>query len=261
MSGKVMLMWAGGKESALVYKKLVDAGYQVAKLCVLTDEGKGVYNNTLRGVRTQRNFMPIEVIQAQAAAIGVELVQISIADISSLREYYDSLAEWAQKCQQVYSEFKTEGGTHIAFGYFNPMCLESKNVGVVGLEPLYPLMGMTEEQIVDDFVTSGFKAKIIRTNRNLYGLEAMHHLCGCEWDANVRQEIRDNNISVIGEDGSFGTICFDGPIYNTPLPIVYGEVLRFNVDEHMSTAKLSDMNAFNVLQVGATRAFLQMSIQ
>ena len=261
MSNTVMLMWAGGKESALAYKKLVDAGEDVTKLCVLTDEGKGVYNEVLLGVRTQRNYIPIEIIQAQADSMGVELVQIKINDIVNLRQYYDSLAEWALKCQEVYVDFKeNHGGTAIAFGYFDSMCLESKNVGLAGLEALYPLMGMTEEQIVSEVINSGFKAKIVRTNPNLYGMKALHELCGQDWNQSAVDLCIENEISPIGEDGSLGTVCYDGPIFSSPININYGEPILFDVDEVLSTSKIADMNAFNVLQTGATRNFLSMSI-
>lgn len=259
-TGKVLLLWAGGKESALAYKKLVEQGFDVVKLCVITDQGNGVYNGTMRGVRTQRNFIPIEIIQAQADALGLELIQIASTDITSLREYYDSLAEWATLSQQAYATFKLEGGTHVAFGYHDSMCLESKNAGIAGLEPIYPLMGITQDEIVDEFINSGFKARVIRTNPNVYGIPPRHDLCGKEWDAETRQIFKDHGVSVIGEDGSFGTICYEGPIFNTPLNIKFGEVIHFNVDEMFSTTKLADMNAFNVLQVGATRSYLMISL-
>lgn len=260
MTKNAMLMWAGGKESALTYKKLLEAGYNVVKLAVLTDEGKGVYNEKLMGIRTQRNYVPLEIIQAQADSLGVDLITIPITDITSLSEYYNSLNEWAVKCQTAYKEFKQQGGTHVAFGYYDSMCLESKNVGVAGLEVLYPLIDMTESQIVEELIQNNFKCKVVRTSPTVTGIPAYSDFCGKDWGYDVVQKCLELGISTIGEDGGFGTVCYEAPIYSNSIPIKVDEVITFDVDELLSTAKLSDMNAFNVLQLGAKRTFANISL-
>jgi diphthamide synthase (EF-2-diphthine--ammonia ligase) len=255
-----MLLWGGGKESALSYKKLKDENYNVTKLVVLTDEGRGVYNEKLLGVRTQRNYIPIEIIQEQANLLGVELIQIKINDIDKLSQYYESLNEWSKKCRDVYVKFKSEGGTHVAFGYFDSMCLESKNVGLAGLEPIYPLLQMTENEVIGELLKDNYACKIVRTSPSVTGIPAYEELCGKDWNINTIEKCKELGISPIGEDGSFGTICYDGPIFDNPIPIKINNILSFNVDDMLSTAKLSDMNAFNILQIGSKRTFANISL-
>ena len=261
MPKRVMLMWAGGKESSLSYKKIIDGGDEVVSLCVLTDQGRGVYNTVFRGVRTQRNYIPINLIERQAEVLGIPLIQIPINDIQSLSQYYDSLDEWAEKCTDVYSQFKQEGGTHIAFGYHTSMCLESKNVGMAGLEPLYPLANMTEDQIVNELIVNSFKAVIIRTNNSVYGSAGgRHEECGQQWGGSVCAAAKQSGASQIGEDGTFGTFCYDGPIFPTPINVNADTLVTMEVDNFISTATVYELNALNVLQHGAIRTFAELSL-
>lgn len=260
MTKNVMLLWGGGKESSLAYKKLTESGYNVVKLAVLTDQGQGVYNDRLLGVRTQRNYVPLEIIQAQAHSLAVDLVTITVSDISKLSDYYATLDEWAIKCQAAYHQFKQQGGTHVAFGYANSMCLESKNVGLADLQAVYPLMGMTEMQIVEELIQHNFKSKIVRASLTVTGIQANADFCGKDWDRAVVEKCLELGISPIGEDGGFGTICYDASIYSSPIPIKVNDIITFDVDTLLSTAKLSHMNAFNVLQLRAQRTFADTSL-
>lgn len=261
MTKRVMLMWAGGKESALAYKKIVDGGDVVDSICTLTDQGQGVYNSLFSGVRTQRNYIPITLIEKQAEVLGVPLVQIAINDIQSLSQYYDSLVEWSEKCIDVYAQFAQQGGTHVAFGYHTSMCLETKNVQAAGLECLYPLLNMGEQQIVDALLSDQYKSVIVRTNNSVYGTSAgRHHECGEQWDETVCAAAIAANASQIGEDGTFGTFCYDGPIFSQPIDVTVLREVEVNVDDFLTTAKVSDLNAFNVLQFGATRSFADLAL-
>ena len=67
MSGRHALMWSGGKDSALALHRVRAAGIEVARLINFYDAATG---------RVRFHATRVEMVQAQAAAAGIELQAI-----------------------------------------------------------------------------------------------------------------------------------------------------------------------------------------
>lgn len=65
MGSGFVCSWSGGKDCCLAYLRALDAGLEPVALVTMLTEG---------GVRTRSHGLPLDVIEAQAAALGLPLV-------------------------------------------------------------------------------------------------------------------------------------------------------------------------------------------
>lgn len=137
--------------------------------------------------------------------------------------------------QNVYPEFLISLGqkydlSYCAFGdifredmksYRQDICLE------VGLQPLLPIFGWDEEEILNQFINAGFKGiiKVIDT------LRVPPHLLGKPIDYSLIKMLKEMDISLCGENGEYHTFVYDGPIFTKPVTFQMGEPM--NIDTNL----------------------------
>jgi uncharacterized protein (TIGR00290 family) len=201
-----------GKDSTLALYDLLNSNeYEVTLLFSTVTEG---FNRTsIHGVRE-------ELLEAQAASIGIPLQKIRIPEQCS-NEQYGSIME------KELASMKSQGIDHIAFGdlfledvrrYREEMLIPT------GITPIFPLWGINTTELIHRFLSLGFRT--ITTCVDLTRLP--ENFSGREIDNEFLAEL-PAEVDPCGENGEFHSFVFDGPIFKKPIQFEIGQK-KFSAD-------------------------------
>ncbi len=203
-----MLLWSGGKDSALALHELRRAGeYAVAALLTtVTEEYDRV---SMHGVRRA-------LLERQAVAVGLPLTQVFIPKHCSNAEY---AVRMASACEEM-----KETGIHTAA--CGDIFLEDVRryregqLAEAGMRSVFPLWGRDSAQLARTFVAVGFAAVTVCVDARVLGKEWV----GRVYDARFLADL-PAGIDPCGENGEFHTFVSDGPIFREGVAWVRGEVV------------------------------------
>jgi uncharacterized protein (TIGR00290 family) len=200
--------WSGGKDSSLCLHYIQqDPHYSVD--CLLTSVN-AVHNRiSMHGVRR-------ELLNAQAAAIGLPLQTIELPEQPGMHEYEQAML------QQV-TALKNKGYTHSVFGdiFLEDLKLyREQKLQQVAIDGVFPLWKIPTSQLMDDFLRLGFKAIIVCVNERYLDKS----FCGRIIDASFVRDLPPG-VDVCGENGEYHSFVFDGPVFKHPIPYTKGEIV------------------------------------
>lgn len=189
-------MWSGGKDSALALMRARARGLAVTRLLNFFDPA----TDRVRFHATRR-----ELIQAQADAIGVDLVQIGVP--------WD---QYEGAFREMLGDLRDEGFRGIAFGDIHLADVRAwfeERVRAAGLEHVEPIWGEAPASLLDEFIASGSRAVItcVETPK----LDASW--LGRVIDETFARDIARLPIDPAGENGEYHSFTFAGPIFREPL--------------------------------------------
>jgi uncharacterized protein (TIGR00290 family) len=195
-----------GKDSTLALHELLNSNeYEVKLLFSTVTDG---FNRTsIHGVRE-------ELLEAQVMSIGLPLQKIRIPEQCS-NEVYGSIME------KELALMREAGIDHIAFG---DLFLEDvrryreQMLKPVGMTPLFPLWGINTTELIDRFLSLGYKT--ITTCVDLTKLP--ESFSGREINREFLEEL-PMEVDPCGENGEFHSFVFDGPIFKEPIQFEIGE--------------------------------------
>ena len=214
MKKPLIMSYSGGKDSSLALFELRSspewsADWEVKRL--LTTANSTYDRSSMHGVRR-------ELIEKQAASIGLPL------DIVWLTPE-DGGEGYKKKMNQTLEFYKESGVTTIAFGdlYLEDIrTYREKMNASVGMDSLFPVWGIPTKRFAKEFIEKGFKAIVVCVDTTQ--LDAS--FCGRLFDHSFLEDLPEG-VDWCAEKGEFHTFCFDGPIFNEPIPFEVGEsVLR-----------------------------------
>lgn len=199
MDKNSFVSWSGGKDSCLSLYKAIKMGYAPVKL--LTMFGT-------EGISSAHRLNE-KIIKAQAESIGIEYV----IGKSSFDEY-----------EKVFVSnlkiFKEQG---INYGIFGDIDLEEHKqwedrvCQSASMEAVLPLWKRSRKEIVKEFITLGFKAKIVVVNTKILDTGFL----GQDLSVSLVEEIEKCGADPCGENGEYHTIVYDGPIFKKPVDIKF----------------------------------------
>ncbi len=201
MKDKIILAWSGGKDCAVALIKLQQAyRYEVSHLMttVNTETGRIISHDT-----------PLELIAAQADALGIPLHPVEMPPTPTNQEYEEALEAAFYQLRQtgVYN--------HVAYGdLFLEDVREYRDAHLhrVGMKSMYPLWGRDTRGLAQEFIELGFKALTVSVD-----LTRMNQsFVGRDFDANFLRDLPPH-VDPCGENGEFHTFVYDGPIFKTPI--------------------------------------------
>lgn len=205
---KAFCSWSGGKDSCLALQRALRSGYDVEVLLTMFDETED---------RSRSHAVPRELIQAQAAALGIELVT--------------ARASW-QNYERVFGEqLKTFQKRKIAHGIFGDIDLqahrdwEEKICAAAEIEAVLPLWLENRRAIVDEFLAEDFKAVVVCVNEKF--LDAS--FCGRIFDEKFVAGL-PNSVDACGENGEFHTFVFAGGNFKNPVKYEIAEIYRHELE-------------------------------
>lgn len=170
---------------------------------MLTEEGK----------RSRSHGLSLEVLQAQASALGMRLVTRG----TSWEDYERNFVLEAGK-------LKEEGIAAAIFGdidllehrdWIERVCSE------IGIEAALPLWNTEREHLLEEFVSQGFKAIVVSVKDGALGRRWL----GRTLDRNMIALFKSSGIDPSGEAGEYHTCVVDGPIFSRPVRLEKGETI------------------------------------
>ena len=206
MPYKSYFNWSGGKDSSLaLYHALNDKSYSIEKL--LTNVNKQYGRISMHGVRE-------ELLEQQAAAIGIPLQKIVLPDQPSMSEYEEQL-------MQIMRQLQNEKFTH---GLFGDIFLEDlrtyreTQLAKVQMTGVFPLWKRDTSELIHEFIDLGFKTVVVCVKAELLD----ESFAGRIIDKDFLKDL-PSNVDPCGENGEFHTFVFDGPIFKKPVAYQPGE--------------------------------------
>lgn len=202
------LSWSGGKDSALALRALTrDGPPPVALVTTVTEPYARV---SMHGVRR-------ELLAAQAAAVGLPLVEVAIPAGAS-NEVYES------RLSQALATPPLDAVTELAYGdlfladlraYRETWCAS------VGRTVAFPLWGRDTAALAREFIAAGYRATVVC----LDPARVPARLAGRPFDEKLLGEL-PADVDPCGENGEFHTFVHDGPGFAHPVRCAPGVVVE-----------------------------------
>jgi uncharacterized protein (TIGR00290 family) len=204
---KTLVSWSSGKDSAWMVHTLRQRG-DVEIGALLTTINETAQRVAMHAVR-------VDVVQAQAAALGIPLWLVPIPSPCPNEIYEDAM-------RRAVARAVGEGFTHAAFG---DLFLEDirkyreERLAGSGLTPLFPLFGTAADTpaLARRMIASGLRARITCLNPKVMD----RSFAGREFDASLLDELPPS-IDPCAERGEFHTCAYAGPMFNHPVAVDTG---------------------------------------
>jgi len=202
---KCLISWSSGKDSAWLVHVLRSRGdIEIGALMTTINEP---------AQRVAMHAVRVELLEAQAAALGLPLWKIPIPSPCPNEAYEQAMA--AAVARAV-----AEGFTHVAFG---DLFLEDvrryreERLAGTGLTPMFPLFGADTAALAREMVASGLTARITCVNPAVLD----PRFAGRDFDAALLADLPPG-IDPCGERGEFHTCAYGGPMFSHAIPIETG---------------------------------------
>jgi len=170
-------------------------------------------------------------MEAQAAAIGLPLLRLSIATQSAHPCRTDGndgvMQEYEQLMADTMLRYKAAGVTAVAFGDIfleHLRAYRESNLARAGLRGVFPLWRRNTAELVQTFVELGFKAYLTCVDAEKLG----QSFAGRRLDHQLIHDL-PADVDPCGEHGEYHSFVFDGPIFREPVHVRVGEVVQRDV--------------------------------
>jgi len=206
-----IVSFSGGKDSSLALYHALQSGTVIGLIVMLEEQGQ----------RSRSHAMPLDIIEAQADAIGLPVFMTS----SSWADYEDKFIDLMNQAKQKGVEVLVTGDLDMP----QHGCWHDRVTQQVGLKLGMPLWLRPHREVVEEFINLGFRSVVVTVNLKLgMKVEDLGKILTLEYI----QELESRDIDPCGEGGEFHTTVIDGPIFNKAIPvrqcnIVYHEEYAF----------------------------------
>ncbi|HVX34086.1 MAG TPA: ATP-binding protein [Solirubrobacterales bacterium] len=207
MSG-VALSWSGGKDSALALWTMRGEGVEPVALLTTVTEDYG---------RVSMHAVRRELLAAQAAAVGVPLVEVGIP-AACVNEVYE---------ERMAAALGSPPLAEVEELAFADLFLEDirsyreERLAAIGRRARFPIWGRETGALAERFVDAGFEATLVCVDPRR--LDAA--FAGRAFDADLLRDLPPG-VDPCGENGEFHTFVTAGPIFSAPVPIAHGETVE-----------------------------------
>jgi diphthine-ammonia ligase len=198
--------WSGGKDSCLALYRAIQEGISPRYLLTMCVE---------EGGRTRSHGLSVDIIEAQAQSLGFPVITQNV-----------SWSEYEKKYVVKLRHLKNDG---IKCGIFGDIDIdenrewEEKVCQMAGLEPFLPLWKQKRLDLLQEFLSCGFKAVVVATNNEKLGKKFLGKLL----DKTLVEEFKKLGIDPSGEEGEYHTVVVDGPIFSKVIHLNPGsDILR-----------------------------------
>jgi uncharacterized protein (TIGR00290 family) len=190
--------WSGGKDSALALRVAIDHGARPTTLLTMLDES---------GERSRSHGLPLAVLEAQADALGLELVTRAASWAGYTDAFVEALAllRASNHSQCIFGDIDIAAHRE----WCEDVCTRA------GLSACHPLWQRDRRELFHELLERRFAAMIVvvraRTlDRSFLGRMLNH---------DVLAELEALGIDACGENGEFHTLVTDGPQFARPLDV------------------------------------------
>lgn len=212
MAKKNLVCWSSGKDSAAAFHVFTKKNGIQSVAALLTTMTRGYNRVSMHGVRKQ-------LVETQAAAIGLPLYPVYIEKRSSNTQYQNAM-------KKACGHWKNQGIVAMVFG---DIFLESlrqyreEQLAAVGMKAVFPLWKKSTAFLARRFFRAGFKAVITCVDTTV--LDAS--FAGREYNEECVRDL-PAGVDPCGENGEFHSFVYDGPIFNRPVKFTRGRKVTRN---------------------------------
>ena len=200
--------WSGGKDSALaLYYCKQNPELDIAHLVTSVNAHHG--RISMHGVRES-------LLDAQAEALGIPMRKLCLPESPDMKEYESLMSG-------LVADMVADECTHAIFG---DIFLEDlrryreEKLATQGLKGLFPLWKRDTSELIREFLDLGFKTMLVCVDASLLD----QSFAGRIIDSDFLKDL-PHNVDPCGENGEFHTFVFDGPIFQSPIPVIRKEVV------------------------------------
>ena len=218
---KAVFNWSGGKDSALALQKVLEEK-EFEVLALLTTMNEETSKSSMHSI-------PLEILERQAESIGIPLYPV--VSSTSLKNYDSTMSEAVQ-------HFKSLGVKHFIFGDIflsDVKDYRESKLNPLGIEVVEPLWEKTSQEVIDDFLRSGIKSKIIVTQADL--LDETY--IGKDLDADLITSF-PKNIDVCGENGEYHTLSYAGGLFKKEVEFTISKTIKTSFNFTLDTGEKKD---------------------
>ncbi len=203
---KVVASWSSGKDSCYAYYLATQQGHQVLSLLTMM----------MSEEKSNFHMIPTGILDAQAAAMGVPLIKKETSAATYEADFKAALTEGkAMGAEGLVTGDIYEVAGHEE-GWLDRVC---KEVGLITVKPLW--MGNTK-QIYLDYLKTGFKATVVRTNKTM-SLDWLGRVLDRKFYDDI---LALGDVDACGEGGEYHTVITDGPNFKTKIELLQTEKHR-----------------------------------
>lgn len=207
---KVVVSWSTGKDSAWTLHVLRhDPSVEVVGLVTAVVPKWG--RVSMHGVRE-----PLALAQAKAA--GLPWYNVYLDWPCSNERYEESMKDslrWLKLERQV--DAVAYGDLYLA----DVRAYREKLMADTSVAPLFPLWGLDTRALARTMIGAGLRARIVCLDPKRVPRE----LAGAEFDSQLLDTL-PAGIDPCAESGEFHTFCYDGPMFQKPVPVRVGETVE-----------------------------------
>jgi uncharacterized protein (TIGR00290 family) len=204
----VALSWSGGKDSALALWTMREEGTEPAALLTTFTEDYG---------RVSMHAVRRELLEAQAAAVGVPLVEVGIPALCTNEVYEERMAAAFDSPPLAEVEEFAFADLFLA----DIRAYREERLAAIGRRASFPVWGRETGPLAETFVDAGFAATLVCVDPKQ--LDAS--FCGRAFDADLLRDL-PAGVDPCGENGEFHTFVTAGPIFTAPVPFEHGETVE-----------------------------------
>jgi len=205
---KCLVSWSSGKDSAWMVHVLRQRG-DVELAGILTTVNEKYQRVAMHAVR-------VELLQAQADALGLPLWQIPIPSPCPNEVYERAMAA-------AIDRVVTDGITHMAFG---DLFLEDirryreERLAGTGVTPMFPLFGIDTSTLAREMVARGLRARLTCIDPKVLD----RTFAGRDFNGALLDDL-PASVDPCGERGEFHSFAYAGPMFSRPIAIQSGDVV------------------------------------
>jgi uncharacterized protein (TIGR00290 family) len=121
-----------------------------------------------------------------------------------------------------------QGFTHAAFGdiFLEDLKIyREQQLASFNLQAVFPIWKRDTKQLIQDFISLGFKAILICVNASKLNQSFVGRIIDKDFINDLPEDV-----DPCGENGEFHTFCFDGPIFRKPITFEIGETVYREYD-------------------------------
>jgi uncharacterized protein (TIGR00290 family) len=205
----ILFCWSGGKDSAMALHTLLQQKqFQVVTL--LTTVTEGYDRIAMHGVRR-------ELLQRQAKSIGLTLHEVFIPP-QCVNPVYEA------RMEEALLLFYNQSVRKVAFGDIfieDLRAYREKNLARIGMTAHFPIWKRDTRELIQFFHQQRFRAVASCIDAKILDPS----FAGRELDESFFRDLPPS-VDHCGENGEFHTFVFDGPIFQSPIPIRTGGIVN-----------------------------------
>jgi uncharacterized protein (TIGR00290 family) len=203
---KVLVSWSGGKDCSLALHEIL-AGREYKVVGLMTTITGGYDRIDMHDIRCS-------LLEKQAGALGFPLEFVAISSHTSPADYEPALV-------QTLRRYQASGVTSVVFGDIFREDLKKYrqlNLARLGMKAVFPLWKRDNFQILESFITLGFKAVVSSINTHALGSQFVGRIIDWKFIFDYPK-----TADVCGEHGEYHTFVYDGPIFKQAVEYKLGE--------------------------------------